>query len=333
MNKNKSAARLISGIAILTLSPIVEANTLAFWNNNDQAKVVARSMDLKENESPMLRSSPRGIARIGDLSNNHLSWQAKYGSVVVTAYNTNAVTDGINDQGLSVHLLPVEQANYGVRDITKPALSNVLWVQYMLDNYKTVDEALASLDQYQIIESKIGEKALPSHIALQDATGDSAMIEFIDGKITVNHGKEFNVMTNQISSALQIESLKQYKPFGGDLALPGELDANSRYIRAAGYLKLLPQPTDSSEAISGIESVIRTTMVPHGSEQSPTRWVTTSDLSNQVYYFTSTNKPNVLWVDLKKLNLKETSSIMQLDPKNSQISGDATKQFKPIKKS
>lgn len=331
MNKNKSASLLV--VIFLTASQTAQANTIAFWNDNDQAKVVARSMDLSENESPLLRSSPRGLTRIGDLSKNHASWTAKYGSVVVTAYNTNAATDGINDQGLAVHLLPIEQVHYGERDLNLPTLSNGLWVQYLLDNYKTVNEALASLNQYQIVQSKIGDKELPSQLALQDATGDSAIIEFVDGKTKIYHGKQYNVATNQPGLDLQIASLKKYKPFGGELELPGSQDANSRFIRTASYLKDQPKPTNHAEVIAGVNAVITTAMVPHGSSTTPTRWVATSDLSNQVFYFNPTNTPNVLWVDLKKLNLKEQAPIMILDPKQANMNGDVTKQFKPANKS
>jgi choloylglycine hydrolase len=333
MNKNKSVYILISAFTCLSLSPVAQSNTLVFWNDNNQAKIVSRTMDLKENEFPLLRSSPRGVTRIGDIKNNHASWKAKYGSVVVTAYNTNATTDGINDQGLSVHVIPMPQVDYGINRRDRPALTNALWVQYMLDNYKTVKEALAGLNQYQLVHSVINEKELHSHLALQDATGDSAIIEFVNGKPKVYHGKQFNVMTNHLSPDIQKQQLSLYTAFGGERQTPGEYDANSRFIRASANLKLLPPPSNPLEAMSGLDSVMRTTMVPPGNDAAPTRWVSTSDLSNRVFYFNTTTTPGVLWIDLKKLNLKENASLMVIDPKRANLSGDVTRQFKPEKKS
>jgi len=333
MNTNKSAIFLTSALACLSLAPMAQANTLVFSNTNDQAKVVARTMDLKENEFPMLRLSPRGLSRIGDLSNNHLSWQSSYTSVVVTAYNTNAATDGINDQGLSAHMIAMPRVDYGVRDTSKPALSNALWVQYVLDNFKTVEEALASLPQYQLIHTTVGDKEVHAELALQDAKGDSALIEFVDGNPKIYHGKELTVLTNQFSPDIQIKDLSLYKAFGGELPLPGEFDANSRFIRASSNLKALPNPSNAAEAISGVDGVIRTAMVPYGHEASPTRWVAIGDLSNQIYYFNTTMTPGVLWVNLKKLNIKDgTAQILTLDPKEASMNGDVTKLFKPEKK-
>jgi penicillin V acylase-like amidase (Ntn superfamily) len=34
------------------------------------------------------------------------------------------------------------------------------------------------------------------HLAMEDASGDSAIVEHIDGKAVVYHGREFRVMTN-----------------------------------------------------------------------------------------------------------------------------------------
>lgn len=330
MNKKASVQTMILALS-MSISVTTHANTLAFWNDNDQAKVVARSMDLNIAESPQLRASPRGITRIGDLSKNHLSWQAQYGSVVVTAFKTNATTDGMNDQGLSVHSIAFDKANYGERDPVLPTLSNTLWVQYMLDNFKDVNEALASIDKYQIVSTPIAENELGLHLALQDSTGDAAIIEFIDGKPVVHHGKEFNVVTNQTPHQQQLENLSQYQAFGGEMPMPGDFDPVSRYIRATAYLKTLPKPIDAAEAISGIESVIRTTMVPFGTSAWPTRWVAVSDLSNNIYYFSSTSSPNVIWVDLKKLNLKPNGRIAILDPNQPNLSGDVSKNFKAAK--
>lgn len=332
MNTNKSASLLGTALACLFITPIVQANTLVFWNTNDQAKVVARTMDLKENESPVLRVTPRGVSRIGDLSQNHLSWQSQYSSVVVTAYNTNAATDGLNDQGLCAHMITMPRVDYGIRDASKPALSNALWVQYILDNYKTVEEAIASLEQYQLIHTTVGEKEVHAELALQDANGDSALIEFIDGNPKIYHGKEFNVITNQFSPDIQLKDLSLYKAFGGELPAPGEFDANSRFVRAASNLKALPAPQNASEAVAAVDGVIRTTMVPYGHEASPTQWVSIADLNNGVYYFNSTMTPGALWVNLKKLNLKESSPVLTLDPKQAGMNGDVTKLFKPEKK-
>jgi choloylglycine hydrolase len=324
----KSLPMMALGLLTLSLASQSLACSLAFWNDNDQAKITARSMDLYIPEFPQLRLSPPGITRIGDTSKNHLSWQSKYGSLAVTAFKTPAASDGINDQGLAAHLLYLDKTDYGPRNSSLPALSNAFWVQYMLDNFKTVNEALATLDQYQLVATEINDREWPTHLALQDATGDAAIIEYIEGKAVIHHGPEYRVMTNDPTYAEQLENVKKYKGFGGELGLPGEADPMSRFVRASAFLQTLPKPSSTEQALTGVSGVIRTVMVPFGTEDWPTRWITLSDLSNKIYYFSATNSPNVLWVDLSKIKFDHKSRVMMLDPTEIKFTGDVTKHFK-----
>jgi penicillin V acylase-like amidase (Ntn superfamily) len=34
------------------------------------------------------------------------------------------------------------------------------------------------------------------HLAMSDASGDSAVFEYVKGKLVIHHGKQFKVMTN-----------------------------------------------------------------------------------------------------------------------------------------
>lgn len=335
MNKNKSTSLLIATLFGLSLSSTASANTLAFWNDNPQAKVVSRSMDLGENDSPILRASAPGLIKIGDLSKFHLSWESKYKSIVVTAYQTNATTDGINNQGLSAHLLPreapiptISPMAQNVINMSLPTVSNLLWVQYVLDNYKTVNEVILGLDQYRITEGMIGNKEVTSHLAVQDATGDSAIIEVVNGTVKVFHGKEFNVATNQEGLDLQLNLLTQYTPFGGELPLSGGHDADSRYVRTTAQLRNLPTPTSSNEAVAGIESIIRSNSVPHNNQGTSTRWISTADLTNGIFYFHSMTNPGGVWVDLKRVKLNEGTPMMFFNPNQSYRTGDVSKLFK-----
>ncbi len=71
----------------------------------NQAKVFARTMDLYISDMPTLVVSPRGLDRSGQAGQNSLHWKAKYGSVVVTAFHSDAATDGMNERGFAAHLL------------------------------------------------------------------------------------------------------------------------------------------------------------------------------------------------------------------------------------
>jgi penicillin V acylase-like amidase (Ntn superfamily) len=47
-----------------------------------------------------------------------------------------------------------------------------------------------------------------------------------------------------------------------------------------------------------------------------------SDLIDKSYYFELTTAPNVIWVDLKKLNFDPGASVMTLNPNNVDLSGN-----------
>jgi choloylglycine hydrolase len=333
----KNTLKIASAVSLLLISTYSQACTMAFWNNNGVAQTVARSMDLYMSDEPMLVVYPRGLARTGDAGEKSIKWTSKYGSVALTAFHSNAVTDGMNEHGLNAHLLYLEKSEYEKSAGERPALSNVLWAQYMLDNFKTVKEAVASLDQYQIVSTKIQGREWPLHIALEDPSGDSAIIEFIDGKPVVHHGKQYTVMTNDPAYDTQLNNLKKYKLFGGNSAMPGDIDPLSRFVRASSYLKTLPKPKNYIEAIAGINSVIKTTLVPFGAEDTSgaeeadtwaTRWTTLSDLTNKIYYFSSTSAPNIVWVDFKKVKFNEGLPVLMIDPTLIEHVGDISQKMK-----
>ncbi len=310
--------------------------TTVFWNNNDQAKVVARTVDLFTPDMPKIIVYPRGIERNGEAGKNSLTWTSKYGSVVVSEFKSNAVSDGMNEQGLAVHLLYLTGSSYEKRNENLPALSNALWAQYLLDNYKTVDEIVKATDQFQIIETVVYHQKWPLHLTVEDPSGDSAVIEFIDGKKVIYHGHQYTTMTNEPAYNIQLANLKRYQAFGGKLPLPGDSDPLSRFVRVATYLKTLPPPKDMRETIASIFSVIRTAMVPFGAVDTsgnktvdawPTRWASVADLTHKLYYFNSTTTPNIIWLDLKELNFSIGSKILSVDPNDLNLKGNARQEL------
>lgn len=340
MNLFKKSTLMTLTLLATSIPQWVSACSVVFWNNNAQAKVVARSTDLYMSDEPMLVVLPRGLDKDGKAGLNSARWKSKYGSVVVTAFHTETASDGMNEQGLTGHMLYLDGTEYEKRDPARIAINNGMWLQYALDNYKTVSEAVEGLKKLQVTSSKIGEREWPLHLALEDSSGDSAIFEFIKGKLVIHQGSQYTVMTNEPAFDIQLENLKKYKLFGGTLSMPGDIDPLSRFVRLASYIKTLPEPKTYIEAVAGVFSVMRTAMVPFGAEDTsqgisadtwPTRWVSLQDLSNKVYYFSSTLAPNVIWLDFKNLNFTETSARFQLDPTNIALTGEVSKFLKPIK--
>ena len=309
------------------------------WNDNGQTVAVGRSMDWFEDMKTDLWAFSRGTQREGQAGNNSLKWTSKYGSLAATAYNSMTV-DGINEKGLAVSPLWLAEADFGQRDESVPGLSFSLAAQYFLDNFASVAETVAFIRdaRFQIVTGAMGStgRKATAHLALADATGDSAVIEWLGSKPKIFHDRKYTVMTNSPTFDDQLANLKQYNGFGGDRDLPGSEQSPDRFVRAARYLHSLPKPQNRREAIAYLMSVMRNVSAPFGVSDpqrpniSTTRWRTVADLTNRVYYFESTVSPNVFWVSLDKLRLVKGSPVLKLDLQNGlDRTGDVSAQFKP----
>ncbi|MGE4335256.1 MAG: linear amide C-N hydrolase [Pigmentiphaga sp.] len=295
--------------------------TRVVWSNANGAVLVGRNMDYHRDLGTNLWKLPRGIAR-DDGVNGDLKWTAQYGSVAVTAMDLMTV-DGINEAGLAGHILWLAESVYGEYDPSRTALSQGIWLQYFLDNCATVAEAVAWVEKnktqvFQLTDPASGE--VPAiHLALDDATGDSAIFEYIDGEIQIHHSPDYKVMTNSPSYDQQLELLKQVQGFGGKAPLPGSTLASDRFARAAYYVGRLAQPATPVEAIAAMFSVIRNVAQPFRlpepgkPEASQTIWQTVADLTHRRLVFESTTRPNIVWVDLDDLDFSEGSGELKLD--------------------
>jgi len=296
-------------------------------------------MDLYVNEKPQMQVNPRGIHRNGMAGENSLHWKTKYGSIVITAFgDPNVVSDGTNEKGLTAHALYLDKTQYEPRD-SRPGVSNLLWAQYFLDTFATVDEAVAHLKDFQIISAQAAGREWPVHLAIEDATGNSLILEYVNGQMVVHQGSQYTVMTNEPPLEEQLANLKQYKLFGGNLALPGDIDPQSRFVRAASFLQMLAKPKDNVEALARVYQVAETVVNPSGAYSTkdsnpnevdvwPTRWTSAADLTNKVFYFRAAESPNVFWVELKNIDFSKNRSISKLDPLNPALVGEVSGAFK-----
>nr|WP_256378850.1 linear amide C-N hydrolase [Dietzia sp. UCD-THP] len=264
---------------------------------------------------------PRGLTRDNGVDDS-LSWTSSYGSVVAAAYDL-ASTDGINEAGLGGHLLWLSESDYGERDPERPTLSASAWVQYMLDNFSTVADAVDWMRRSRVQIRTSGDPVTGAtvtvHLALDDRSGDSAIIEYTDGEPHIWHDRSYTVMTNSPPFAEQLERLREIEGFGGDRPLPGGTDADQRFARAAYYLDRLPAPTDRTRAVAELLSVMRNASQPFREPDpdhpnaSTTLWRTITDHVDGVYVFEDTSRPNTVWARLDGLDLSEGAAVRKLD--------------------
>ena len=345
MSKRKAAYGALAAAAlVLAASQIADACTRILWNNNRLAVVVGRTMDWPESTDPILTALPRGMRRDGGragaavaVAQNPAKWTSKYGSLVTTVYGIGTA-DGFNERGLGAHMLYLTATDFGARDASKPGLQAGLWAQYALDNAATVTEALAVLDNIQVVMVEARGHQANVHLALEDAGGDSAIIEYIDGKAVVHHGREFRIMTNDPAYDQQLALLKKldFSRPSDDMPLPGNVNPRDRFARADYYMAMLPEPKDERQAIAGMFAIARNVSVPFGAPYEDfgiynTEYRTVMNLTDKRYYFELSTTPNVIWADLTKMNLAPGAPVMVLNPDDIALSGDVTDKFTAAK--
>ncbi len=281
--------------------------------------LVGRSMDWHNDTATDLWALPAGVEH-HEAGENTLDWTSRYGSVVASMYGEFTV-DGLNTAGLVANGLYLSEADYGPRDLSRPGLGLPVVVQYLLDNFATVAEVVSFFEstRVQIVPVLIGGEPGTAHVSVSDRAGDSAIIEFLGGETTIHHSSQWTVMTNSPPFDQQLELITNYRGFGGDLDLPGSVDSPARYVRARHFSRLLPPTEDVRTAVASMLAVSRNASVPFGENDpehpniAPTRWRVVASPSENLYFFDSTTRPNLFWVDLTRLNLAAGAPVTTLD--------------------
>lgn len=306
--------------------------TRVFWNSNGVANVCARTLDWEVSDEPRLWVIPRGVERSGAAGTGSAMWTSRYGSLTMQGWGV-VTTEGINEAGLSARILYLGATQWEEPD-ERPSVANLVWTQYAVDNFATVEEALAGLREIRVESVAMRGAHLGCHLLLEDRSGDSALIETVDGTTVIHHGARYDVVANDPPYDQQVASLGRYRPWGGDLGIPGDIISEERFVRASYFLSHLPQPADVAEAVAGVFGVARNCQVPFGAPDNrfdtyPTWWTSVSDLSNGVYYFQSTRAPNVVWLELDALDFSPGSPILSLDPADPGLSGSIADSLGP----
>lgn len=338
-----ASVRILTAAAfVLTLFvPLVnaEACTRMFWNTNGQVMLVGRNMDLNIDEQPTFYVFPKGIRKTGGVDVNPAKWTSRLGSLVLTGFASSTVTyEGINTAGLCFHALHLGGTQLENRDVNRPGVLQLRLGEYLLDNAASVSEALTLMSQTQVVQELVYGSPSPNHYALEDASGDAAIIEFVGGVMNVYHGARYTTLTND-PPLPQMPNLSDYQYFGGSMPLPGDLDSASRFVRASAFLSTLdaafsnpPTPT----AVDAMFSAIRSIMEPFGAKMPyegsivhawPTLWTAVSDLTNKAVYFNHYLARNNFRIDMRKLDFRKGAPVLFLKAYRPNLAGEVSRLF------
>jgi penicillin V acylase-like amidase (Ntn superfamily) len=341
LSRRQALAALAGTGAVAAIPSSARACSRVFWNDN-KVKLVGRTLDWSRHFNEEMWALPAGMKRSGRVPDNAVNWSSRYASLIIAGLGI-CTEEGINEKGLIVSLLFLDGTQYETRNSKRPGIAFYQWPQFYLDNYSTVNEVIANLDQVQIVNTGLGDEypnGLPLHVALADRDGQSAIIEFIKGEPTIHFGRQYQVMTNEPAYDQQVANLLRYKWFGGTIdQLPGGIQADERFVRAAYTLKYLPKTDDPAQAAASMMSLMNNVSVPFGSPYSgvsgtyPTWYRSIIDPDSRRYYVQTAITPGTFWVDMEKLDLKAGAAPRKLPIFDPDLVGEVGAAFKDGKPS
>jgi choloylglycine hydrolase len=339
---------LAVAVTVVVFASGAVACSRATWLGRDGSVITGRSMDWPYDFNTHFYVIPRGTKNVG--IRGGLEWESRYGAVVAAGSMTpggpiDGAFDGLNEKGLGANLLYLAEADFGKEPSPpKPKISMGAWVTYVLSRHATVAEVVEEFrkDPIYIVPSTFGPGGggHPTiHLSVTDATGDSAIIEYIAGKPVIHHDRGFQVMTNSPVFEQQQTLNRYWERMDGAKVLPGSHQSEDRFVRASYYLKRLGDAeTDPRRQVAGVMSVMRNVSVPWGAPDpqhpniAPTYWRTVLDHGRGIYYFESALSPYVVGVDLNAIDFAAGSGIRSVALEGEtayQLSGDISDELEP----
>ncbi|SDD59795.1 linear amide C-N hydrolase [Sporomusa acidovorans] len=320
------------GLSITAPMTVTNACSRALYTGDDQVVVTGRTMDWDQDDVlTKIWVSPRGMERDGDAGNNSIQWTSQYGSVYVSTFDSDIV-DGINEKGLVVNKLYLAGADVGTTD-GKAGLNINGWVQYILDNYKDVNDAVTHLQEepFRLVPSKNTLAPTTLHVSISDPSGDSAIIEYIQGQLKIHHSKEYKVMTNEPDFDAQLAINDYWQRKGGLNFMPGTPDSADRFSRLSFLLNSLPKNLSKNvksripggkhdtQAVLSVLSTMRSVsgplsdVSPNLPNLGPTLWRTVYDQKNLIMYFDAANSLNVFKLNINDFDFSQGGPTLMSD--------------------
>ncbi len=337
MKKALFSLALLSAI-VLNL-PLAESCTRFTYEGANGFVLTARNWDWDRGNNHDLWVLPAGLKRSGQAGRtaadplhgpNDLQWVSKYGSAVVTC--GGGIGDGMNEKGLSGSFTLDSFAEYAKPLPGRKDVNLIFALQYVLDNFATVDEAIKGLNSVNVTAMPI---KLPNGsgfnlmLTLTDASGDNAVFQWEKGTMKIYHGKQYNVTANEPSvPTLNYGGMLAVRDYyrginihtkGTPVSLPGTYSSEDRIARVGYYLDRAPKASEIDEAREWTFRIARSvaTAMPFAEPNVAhvydiTGWATVADLKTKRFYIDVPRLLGPYYIDLTKLDLRPGAPLRKL---------------------
>lgn len=255
----------------------------------------------------------RGVEKsaVSEGGPNPARWVSQYGSVTFNQYGRENPSGGMNETGLVIELMWHADAQYPKVD-ARPVVGTLEWIQYQLDSSCTVAEVINNSEKVRIASE------IPLHYLVSDKAGNTATIEFLNGKLLAHMGKTLTM------SALTNDSYEKSVKYA--LATPFEKARTSssldRFARAAQKTADFErQPKTEQKAVNYAFEILSNVAQP-----GYTQWSIVYDQKRRKIYFRTLQSPQTKMIDTAAFDYTCTSAVKMFDA-NSKESGEVTMKF------
>lgn len=367
---DKIKYKVVGLLTLFLLSPVLLACTDFRIIAKDGSVIITRTLEFAMDLNSNLRNVPRASIFNTTAPDNKpgVSWTNKYGYLYLDGLNMPAVVDGMNEKGLSFEYLylPGETKYQNIpADKSKKALPYYYLGDWVLGNFSTVDEVRTALKNILVFAQKMpqtGNMIFPLHAAIYDASGQSIVVEFVNGEMTV-YDNQLGVMTNSPTYDWHLTNLRNYlnlSPYSpnpividnvsflatgqgaGMTGLPGDSSPPSRFVKSALMLATVLPVNDANAAVNLAQHIINNVDIPKGfvrgkNADAPdsieyTQWTVFKDLSNKLFYYRTYNDLSLRLIDMNKLDFSENAPVFKMPIFAAPIPRDMTDQFKTAQK-
>jgi len=265
-------------------------------------------------EHCLVTVNKRGVAKTAATEDNPAQWVSKYGSITFNQYGRELPLGGMNEEGLVIEVMWLEQTEYPHPD-TRKAVTDLQWVQYQLDNATTVADVIASDKTVRIAV----RNATPIHFLVCDRTGQAAAIEFLSGKMVVHTQDMLPVAA--LTNNTYAYCLDLFDSFNGDEtseAFDAAAYSLKRFVWAAHGVQSWDSRTHDAP-VDYAFSILEKTSV------NRTMFRIVYDVGNKRIYFRTKSNPVQRYVDFDAFNYSCTAPVKILDIATGE--GDVTNDF------
>jgi penicillin V acylase-like amidase (Ntn superfamily) len=305
----------MAGLPGSVIPPAAETGTVFVMKRLD-AVLMAKNLDGPVGDG-YLFINKRGVDKeaFGTAGASPLRWRSKYGSVTFNQFGREFPLGGLNEAGLAVEELSGPAA-YPAAD-ARPALNELQWIQYQLDNHDSVKDVLKS-----DAELRISKLLFNLHYLVADRKGRVAVIEFVAGKMVAYIGETLTVpvLANN-DYAESVRNLGFHRHFGGDRPVPSGPGSAERFVRAAaslreyGWLGRRPFVDDAFVVLKSVD-------------QDNTQWSVAYNLPRRVVFFKTRAHRRYKIVRLDGFDFSCRTPALML-PVGTEASWDLAGDFKP----